>query len=81
MAFDASESYLVASFQNFDQFFNREADDKEKYVSVWNLSSGAEETNKDTFKKIQMDKFEFADFINSQHRILLPKSLQVDKQF
>lgn len=81
MTFDQSASYLVASFQNFDVFFNKEAEDKEKYVAVWNLESGSEESNKDTLKKIQMEMFEFADLINAQHRILLPRQLQVDKQF
>jgi WD40 repeat protein len=81
MTFDLKLDILVAIFQSFDNYLNRDLDDKEKNLLIYNLNTESEETNKDLLKKISLLKFDFPDSVNCLSRILVTNQSENEKQF
>lgn len=79
LTFDREHRHIIASFQNVDSYLNRDLDDKDKYLMIYNLKEESEETNKDLLKKLELDKFEFPDQINSFQRALISNFNQNEK--
>lgn len=70
MSFDKTEEHLILYFQMIDEYLNRDLEDKEKSIMVWNLKAQKIETNKDIWKAAKFQKFEFPNSLNCRRKIL-----------
>lgn len=71
LTFDKTEQYLVANFQIIDDNLNRDLEDKEKKLVIYNIKTQEQEKkNRDILKALRFDNFEFPNGLNVKRKVL-----------
>lgn len=62
------ERYIIINFQLFDNYLNKETDDKERCYVIWDLVEDVLINNPDDYQKAPTPRFNFPNHINANYR-------------
>ena len=70
MSFSTNKEYLTMFFQQFDEYLNRENDDKEKIYMIWHLKKNQPQENPDldSISESANGKLNFPNHVNALYR-------------